>query len=257
MTARQVPRHDVLELRPRASDYAVVIPVINEGERIRAQLRRMADVDHGMDVLVADGGSTDGSLDQAFLREVGVRALLTKRGPGKLSAQLRMAFHHVLEDGYAGAVTIDGNGKDGVDALPRVRDALRAGCGFVQGSRFVPGGVHVNTPRSRYCAIRLVHAPLTSIGARRWYTDTTNGFRGHSAELLADPRVGVFRDVFEAYELLAYLPVRAARLGYRTVEVPVRRAYPDDELPTKIHSVGAHLDLLAVVVQAAAGRYDP
>lgn len=257
MTPRELPPFDEFVFKSREHAHALVIPVINEGERIRGQLRRVRDAALPVDVIVADGGSTDGSLDPAFLSTVGVTALLTKRGPGKLSAQLRMAFAAALDDGYAGVVTIDGNGKDGVEALPAMAAALRDGYDFVQGSRFVPGGRAVNTPRSRYWAIRLVHAPVSSAGARHWYTDTTNGFRGHSARLLSDPRVGVFRDVFAAYELLAYLPVRAARLGLRVTEVPVTRAYPDGEVPTKINSVTGHLDLLAVVLRAAAGRYDP
>lgn len=254
---RQVPAYARLDLAPKRSELALVVPVLNEGERIRAQLARMAAVEHGMDVVVADGGSTDGSLDAGLLADRGVRTLLTKTGPGRLSAQLRMAFWMALDDGYRGVVTIDGNGKDGVDALPAMARALEQGYDFVQGSRFVPGGHAVNTPAARYWAIRLVHAPVTSLGARRRYTDTTNGFRGHSARLLADDRVGVFRDTFDAYELLAYLPVRAARLGYRTTELPVSRSYPPGEVPTKISSVSGHLDLLGVVLRAAAGRYDP
>lgn len=256
--SRQVPAYERLDLAERRSDLAVVVPVIDEGERIRAQLERMRGVGHGLDVVIADGGSTDGSLDADVLRACGVRTLLTKTGPGKLSAQLRMAFAAVLDDGYAGVVTIDGNGKDEVDALPAVAQALRDGVDFVQGSRFVPGGRAVNTPRARYWAIRLVHAPVTSVGARRRYTDTTNGFRGHSARLLSDPRVDVFRDVFCTYELLAYLPIRAARLGYTCTEVPVTRAYPaDGGVPTKIHGRRGQLDLVQILGRAAFGRYDP
>lgn len=254
---RQVPAYDRLDLAERASDLAVVVPVIDEGERIRRQLERMQQVGHGLDVIVADGGSTDGSLEPDLLRARGVRTLLTKTGPGRLSAQLRMAFAAALDDGYAGVITVDGNGKDGIEALPLLAAALREGYDFVQGSRFVAGGRAVNTPAVRYAAIRLVHAPISSLGARRRWTDTTNGFRGHSARLLADPAVGVFRDVFSAYELLAYLPVRSARLGLRTCEVPVTRAYPPGDVPTKITKLTGHADLLAVVLKAATGRYDP
>lgn len=254
---RQVPSHDRIDFAPRRSDIAIVVPVINEGDRVRGQLQRMAAVPHGLDVLIADGGSTDASLDPGFLESVKVRTLLTKTGPGKLSAQLRMAFAAALNEDYAGVVTIDGNGKDGVEALPTVAAALREGADFVQGSRFVQGGRAVNTPWTRYVAIRLVHAPLTSLGARRWYTDTTNGFRGHSARLLSDPRVAVFRDVFSTYELLAYLPVRAARLGYRTCEVPVSRSYPEGYVPTKIGKLSGHTDLVAILLRAASGGYDP
>jgi len=140
----------------------------------------------------------------------------------------------------------------------RIAGALDLGYDFVQGSRFVPGGHARNTPLERYLAIRLVHAPLTSLGARRRYTDTTNGFRGHSRRLLSDPLVAPLRDVFDTYEILAYLPIRAARLGYRVTEVPVDRSYPVDEpKPTKIRGMNAHSELVRILVRAARGEYDP
>jgi dolichol-phosphate mannosyltransferase len=252
-----VPRHERIDFAERASRYAVVVPILNEGERIRGQLRRMGQLGHGLDVFVADGGSSDGAPNPAFLAAHGVRTLLTKTGSGRLGGQLRMAFSAVLADGYQGVITVDGNGKDGIDALSRFATELDEGYDFVQGSRFVPGGAAVNTPPARYWGIRLVHAPVISVSARRRYTDTTNGFRAHSARLLRDPRVAIFRDVFDGYELLAYLPVRAARLGYRTCEIPVHRTYPAGLTPTKIRSVGAHLELLGVLARAAAGRYNP
>ncbi|RBY89824.1 glycosyltransferase family 2 protein [Blastococcus sp. TF02A-26] len=252
-----VPRADVHVLRERGSRYVVLIPVINEGERILGQLRRIQDLGLGLDVVVADGGSTDGSNDPELMRDLGVRALLVKRDSGKLSAQLRMGFAFALTEGYDGVITVDGNGKDGVDAIPRFVEALDAGGDFVQGSRYVPGGAAINTPRERTLAIKLFHAPLTSVAARRRYTDTTNGFRGHSRRLLSDPRVAPMREVFDTYELLAYLPIRAARLGYRCEEVPVTRAYPDaGSVPTKIHGRRAQFELVKILWRAARGRYD-
>ncbi len=257
MAGWSVPRADSHVLRERGSRYCVLIPVINEGERILGQLRRLREHGFGLDVIVADGGSTDGSNDREVLRKLGVRALLVKRDPGKLSAQLRMGFAFALAEGYEGVITVDGNGKDDVAAIPLFVAALEAGAGFVQGSRYVPGGRAINTPLERHVAIKLLHAPVTSFAARKRYTDTTNGFRGHSRELLLDPRVAPMREVFDTYELLAYLPIRAARLGYRCTEVPVTRAYPEaGPLPTKIHGRGAQLDLVKILWRAATGRYD-
>lgn len=44
------------------------------------------------DIIIVDGGSTDGSLNPNILQEKGVRGLILKTAPGKLSAQLRCAY---------------------------------------------------------------------------------------------------------------------------------------------------------------------
>jgi glycosyltransferase involved in cell wall biosynthesis len=256
----QVPAFDVDAMAPRRTRHLILIPVVNEGERIQRQLRDMAALNmfEQADIALVDGGSTDGSLAEPFLRSVGVRALITKRGPGKLSAQLRCGYSWALLEGYDGIVTIDGNGKDGVASIPAFLRALDEGYGYVQASRFVRGGHRENTPLSRLLAIRLIHAPLLSLAAGRWLTDTTQGYRAYSAEYLLDPRVAPFREIFVRYELLAYLTVRASQLGYRVKELPTSRVYPRGEkIPTKISGLRGLVDLLAVVFNTVAGRYAP
>lgn len=254
----QVPKFRELPLRARESDYALVIPVVNEGERIRRQLAQINSLGLPIDIVIADGGSTDGSLDRAFLESVGVSALLVKTGPGRLSAQLRMGYAWCLDRGYAGIITVDGNGKDGMDAIPLFLDRLREGYDLVQGSRYVKGGNAVNTPFDRVLAGRLVHAPLISLAARRHFTDTTNGFRGYSATVLLDQRVAPFRDVFMAYGLLFYLSVRIPRLGYRVIEVPVTRAYPaDTKTPTKIAGMRGRWSMMGELFGVVLGRCNP
>ncbi|MCX9147986.1 glycosyltransferase family 2 protein [Erythrobacter sp. WG] len=256
--AWQVPAHEVALYGPRRNAYALVIPVINEGARIRGQLARIADAGLPVDVVIADGGSTDGSLDADFVAGVGVRAVLTKTGPGKLSAQLRMAYAWCLRQGYAGIVTIDGNGKDGVEAVSDMVAKLEEGCDYVQGSRYLPGGAAENTPLERTIANRLIHAPVLSIAGRHWFTDTTNGFRAYSTRYLTHPDVQPFRDVFSVYNLLFYLTVRAGQLGMKVAHVPVARRYPDDgKVPTKIGGLASKLALLGETVTAATGGYTP
>lgn len=253
-----VPKFDAMVFRERSSRYCIGVPVLNEGERIRHQLRKMHDERLETDVVIADGGSTDGALEPTYVRDMGVRALLTKVGPGGLSAQLRMMFAWALIEGYDGVLTIDGNGKDGLEGLGVVQAALEDGFDFVQGSRFVAGGSEKNTPLDRRLALRLVHAPLLSLAAGFRYSDTTNGLRGWSRAALLDPSVAPFRDVFNAYELHYYLSIRLPRLGYRVTEVPARREYPDSgRTPTKIHGFRSKLDLIGQLAGAVMGRYDP
>lgn len=255
---RQVPAFEASVYCPRAHRHALVIPVINEGARIRRQLQAIAAFAPSIDIVIADGGSTDGSLDASFIRTLPVRAVLVKTGPGKLSAQLRMAYSWCLDEGYEGIVTIDGNGKDGIEAIVQMCSKLDEGYDYVQGSRYLPGGKAENTPLERTIGNRLIHAPLLSISGRHWFTDTTNGFRAYSRRYLLDPRVAPFRDVFQRYELLFYMTVRAGQIGYRVCEVPVRRSYPSGEAtPTKISGVKGKIEILREVWAAARGEFVP
>lgn len=255
---REVPASRAEVFAPRRTRCCVVVPVINEGERLRRQLTRMAPWAPLADVIVADGGSTDGSVARERVAPLGVRAVLVKTGPGKLSAQMRMAIAWALDEGYEGIVFIDGNDKDDPAAIPAFLAALERGCDHVQGSRFVEGGRAENTPPSRLLGIKLLHAPLISLSAGFRYTDTTNGFRAYSRRLLEDPRVAPLRDVFSRYELHYYLAIRAPRLGFTACEVPVTRSYPRGErAPTKISPLRGNLLILKTLFAACLRRFDP
>jgi glycosyltransferase involved in cell wall biosynthesis len=253
----ELPAYQLRELAPKRSGYAVVIPVINEGERIQRQLAKMRALTSIVDLIIVDGGSTDGSLGDEILRAAGVRAFAIKTGPGRLSAQLRIGLAWAMSEGYDGVVLIDGNDKDNSAAIPAFVDALRGGADHVQGSRYVPGGIAENTPLLRHLAVKFLHAPLISLAARHRYTDTTNGFRAYSRRFLLDERVRPFRDVFTGYELHYYLAIRAARLGFRVMELPVERRYPAGRVPTKIHGLAGYLALFRTLLAACFGAFDP
>ena len=254
----QFPAFRINERFTKQQKYCVFVFVINEGEKVGKQLAQMARYAGAIDVIVADGGSTDGSLREEVLKNGNVRALLIKTGPGRLSAQMRMAFAYALSEGYEGIVVIDGNGKDDITAIPRFIEALDAGYDHIQGSRYIPGGQAINTPLSRHLGVQLLHAPLISLSAGFRYTDTTNGFRAYSAKLLVNPRLQIFRDVFETYELHYYLAIAAGRYHFKVKEVPVIRAYPTKgKTPTKISPVKGNAKVMKILFMAALRQYDP
>ena len=211
-----------------------------------------------VDIVVADGGSTDGSLGLDFLSWVGARALLTKQDVGKLSSQMRMAFDYALKEWYAGVIVIDGNGKDDISTIPNFIKKLDEGYDHIQGSRYIPGGKEENTPFLRKWGVKLLHAPLISLAARKLCTDTTNGFRAYSIKLLQDSRVQPFRDIFSTYELHYYLTIISSRLWFRTTEIPVTRAYPKEgKVPTKITGWKGNIFVLKILFQAVLWKYNP
>lgn len=254
----QVPTFETKLWLGRKQAWCVVVPVINEGQRIKNLLTKMANlkIDAIADIIIVDGGTTDGSLTPLSLQAASVRGWLLKTGPGKLSAQLRCAYAFALDQGYEGIVTIDGNDKDDPEAIARFIQALKGGIDFVQASRFVPGGVAENTPKSRDFAIRFIHAPMLSFFSGFKWTDTTQGFRAYSRKMLLDPKIAPFREIFVSYELLAYLSYRAPKLGHSCVELPTVRRYPYGEVPTKISSVKGNLSVLETLFRACFGFYN-
>lgn len=256
----EIPKYKLDKLKDKKSKYCLCIPVINEGKRIEQQLQRIKDnnIDKIVDVIICDGGSTDGSTEIKKLNKYGVSTLLTKQDEGKLSAQLRMGYSYAIEQGYEGIVTVDGNGKDNVEAVKLFIKELDNGYDFIQGSRFIEGGKAINTPWIRHIAVKAIHIPIISKVGGFKYTDTTNGYRGYSKKFLMDNRVQPFRKIFDTYELLAYLSVRAPQLGYKVKEVPVIRTYPKKgKVPTKISFIKGNSKLMSILWGVMTRKYDP
>lgn len=255
-----VPKFECIEYAEKAKDYVVLIPIINEKERITKELKRAykSNVADHADIVICDGGSTDGGTEESVLRKWKVNTLLVKQDVGKQGAQLRMGIWWALERGYKGVITIDGNNKDSIEDVPRFIEKLKEGYDFVQGSRFIKGGRAVNTPFIRFISVRCIHAPIISLTARQHFTDTTNAYRAYSAEYLRDERVQPLRDIFMSYELLAYLSVRATQIGRKACEIPVTRAYPKrGKTPTKISFLKGNSELMKILIENARGRYNP
>ncbi len=254
----QLPSFDCHEFTTKRTDYCICVFIINEGDKFLKQLVGMPANCKDIDIVIADGGSTDGSTEFDILKKSGVNTLLVKTGQGKLGAQMRMAFAWALKRGYKGVIAIDGNNKDSIESIPDFIKKLDEGYDHIQGSRFILGGYHENTPLSRLLGVKLLHAPIIRLSSGFKYTDTTNGFRAYSERLLRDPKLEVFRNVFTGYELHYYLAIQAVKLGYKVIEIPVSRKYPKmGKTPTKISPFRGNLNVILKLMSVAVGRYNP
>ena len=89
-----VPCFECTEYAQKSKDYVLLIPVLNEADRIRKELKR-AFINKTADYayrVICDGGSEDGCTQETMLRRLKVNTLLVKHGAGGQGAQLRMGI---------------------------------------------------------------------------------------------------------------------------------------------------------------------
>jgi dolichol-phosphate mannosyltransferase len=204
------------------------------------------------EVLVVDDGSRDRTAAVARERGATVGAMGRVAGVG---AAIREGYRRALAGGFDVAVVMAGNNKDAPEEIPHLLDPIAEGrADFVQGSRYlVPDANFGDMPLYRRVATRL-HPLLFSIAARRWVTESTNGFRAVHRRVLEDPRINLFQGWLDAYELEPYLYMRTIQLGYRTCEVAVSKVYPPRRLgQTKMPPVTGWWSILRPLVYVGLG----
>lgn len=243
----------------KKTKYCLLIPLLNEGDRYFSQVKKMQEIGlfRKIDVIICDAGSKDGTTDFKFLESSGHRALLVRKGKGRYSTDLKMGYYWAIQQGYEGFISVDGNDKDGTEAIDLFIKKLDEGFDYIQGSRYVRGGVEENTPIIRKMALKVINEPIMTWCARRHLTDTTNGFRAYSKKFMTNEEVLPFRDCFWGYELIYYLPIRACRRGFKVCEIPVYRGYPKGEVPSKVGGLKGNLYQLSILYHCIWKHYNP
>jgi glycosyltransferase involved in cell wall biosynthesis len=218
------------------SNLAILIPCLNEGERLIKTVKNLEiELGNEFDLIIVDGGSTDGSIQQLLDTPLRIlqSILITNKGKG-LSHDLYMGFNEVL-DKYDYVMTLDGNNKDDVRNIRKIFNfAVKYKIDFTQGSRFRPGGISQNLPLDRYLGIKLFISPVISIVSRKFFTDPTNQSRVFSKKAISYlTKTDINK--FKRYDFFFFIPIKLSRSGYSTSEFPVTRSYPDDgSIPTHI-----------------------
>lgn len=169
--------------RREGVEVSVVIPCLNEAETLPVCIRK---AQQGLqaaggcgEVIVADNGSTDGSV--ALAKEMGARVVAVSR-PGYGSALMGGI------ESARGQFIIMGDADDSYDFLevPRFVEKLREGFDLVQGCRLPAGGGTVASGAMPW-SHRWIGNPLFSFLVRSWFGapihDVYCGLRGFSKGL--------------------------------------------------------------------------
>ena len=140
---------------------------------------------------------------------------------------IRQGYIRALDNKFDLIVVMAGNGKDDPREIPRLTTPiLKEGMDYVQGSRFLPGGRRERNPFLRSIFTRLFPVIWTSMTGVHC-TEVTNGFRAYRSSILRDPRINVWQNWLDNYELEYYLHYKALTLGYKFAERPVSKDYTE------------------------------
>lgn len=194
----------------------ICITTYNEAETIGPLVTRF--VRRGWSVVVADGGSTDGTCTAAL--DAGATVLI---GQGKegIGPCLMRAWRYALDNGYWGVVQIDAGGSHSPDDVLNLILASKD-ADVVIGSRFLPGASYDNTNGkwSRPYMSRLAAWMMNRAQMGAHYTDWTSGYRYFTDKALRKLLTRRYHTTMHTWqiEVLAH----AGEMGFKIAEVPIR-----------------------------------
>ena len=197
----------------------MVVPTYNESENIEWIVGRLRVAQPGVDVMIVDDNSPDGTgaiADRLAAADDAVSVVHRTEKAGLGAAYLN-GFDVALAAGYDVIGEMDADGSHQPEQLQRLLDALRT-ADLVIGSRYVPGGSVVNWPVQRLALSRggnLYVRLLLGIKVK----DATAGFRLFRRTTLEKIDLGTVRST--GYVFQTDLAYRTLTQGLRLTEVPI------------------------------------
>lgn len=173
------------------SDTVVFLPAWNEEANLPHVLEKLRQELPGVDVLVVDDGSTDGTA--AMAREGGAAVLAFPESRG-LPAAVAAGYEYAARKHYAYCGRVDADGQHPAAELRRLLERVRTGrCDVAVGSRFVSGDGYEPyryrpSPARRFGTALLRRTLALRLG--RPFADATSGMYAANAKafpLLARP----------------------------------------------------------------------
>jgi dolichol-phosphate mannosyltransferase len=200
-------------------DKLVIIPTYNESDNIDRLLERLLALPHGLDVLVVDDGSPDGTADRVKAwkaREPRVH-LLERPSKMGLGSAYRDGFRYALQNGAEYVFEMDADFSHDPDAIGGFLEAVRD-ADVVLGSRYLDGVTVVNWPLSRLVlsyGANLYTRIITGLPVR----DATGGFKCFRRRALEAVRLDRIKS--DGYAFQIEMSFKLWKKGCRIREIPI------------------------------------
>jgi dolichol-phosphate mannosyltransferase len=198
----------------------VIVPTYNESENIVSLLDQILAQPHGLEVLVVDDGSPDGTGDLVAARAANNPRIHLLRRPGKmgLGSAYRDGFRYALERGAQFIFEMDADFSHDPDSIGELIAASHD-VDIVLGSRYLDGKVTVvNWPLDRLFLSYFANLYT------RWITglpvnDATGGFKCFRRRALEAIRLDRVRS--DGYAFQIEMSFKCWKKGFRIREVPI------------------------------------
>ena len=201
------------------SRVAALVPAYQAAAHLGEVLERIARTAPDLHVLVVDDGSRDATAEVARMFGARVHSFAANRGKG----YALLAGFELLRE-YDGVLTLDADGQHPPERIPEFVAAFAAGADLVLGAR----SRTPDMPAGRRFANALSSGWATGMAGQR-ISDSQSGYRLYGRRLLDGTPITPGR-----YEVETEVAVRAARLGYRLVEVEIPTIYGAEK--SQIHA---------------------
>ncbi len=199
----------------------VVLPTYNEALNIEEVLERAREAVPGLDVLVVDDGSPDGTADIAEAwgeaHGGGVQVMRRAQKSG-LGSAYRAGFAEGLKQGFDVLIEMDSDLSHDPAALPSLISAVEHGASLAIGSRYVPGGTIPNWKWHRKALSRWGNR-YAGVVLGLEVRDATAGYRAYSADALSKIDLATIKA--DGYGFQIEMAYEVKRNGGRIVEVPI------------------------------------
>ena len=198
----------------------VVIPTHQEAMNIGAVLSALRDTNSGIDVLVVDDASTDGTGDIARGFDSPTFKVTVIERPDKngLGNAYRFGFQYALDHNYDVVAEMDADLSHDPSVLPELVSIASMGIDLAIGSRYVPGGRIEGWPKNRLRLSRWGNRYVALLLGLA-INDATAGFRAFTTDTVrANDLTNTKSD---GYTFQIETTYRLVRSGARVVEVPI------------------------------------
>jgi len=194
----------------------VVIPAHNESRTIAGLIEGVRK--KGLDVVVIDDGSQDGTGNIAQKTGATVLVNLQKQGKGR---SLQRGFQFVQDNDYDGLVVMDGDGQHAVEDLDNFLAKITdRPVSIITGTRMSDSR---GMPLIRYLTNKLMSSLISGV-CRQVVPDTQCGYRYISCEVLKDICI-----TSQDFEIETEVLIKASKKGYQIFSVPIQTIYRNEK----------------------------